>query len=77
MYNREFEQMIKVKFKKYIITKDKQTELIQLSNKFTYKHLQTEIEKLKNEVNGDLIPKLMKEIIELRSIITHSTTPKN
>jgi hypothetical protein len=72
--------MIKLKLKKYItskIYKSKQTELIQLSNKFTWKQLVTEVEKLKTEVNAELIPKLITENTELRLKIKELTTPDN
>ena len=77
LYNREFEQMIKIRFKKNIIEKNNQTELIQLTSKFTYQHLQNEIEKLKTEVNADLVPRLMKEITELRQKVNELLTPNN
>ena len=78
IYNREFEQMIKINFKKHIIKKKFktiQTELIQLTDKFTYQHLKIEIEKLKTEVSTDLVPRLMKEITELKQKLNELTTP--
>ena len=55
--------------KKYIfekVYKTNQTELIQLSEQFTFKDLEKRIEYLKQIVNGDLIQNLMKENVELK-----------
>lgn len=67
-YNREFEQMIKTELKKYIISKkykNNQTELIELSDNFTYDQLKRKIEKLKEVVNENLVPKLLNDISEM------------
>jgi prophage antirepressor-like protein len=70
VYNREFELMIKEDpiLKKYIIQKTfktNQTELIQLSDEFTYDHLNKRMEQLKETINGDLVPNLLKRINDL------------
>ena len=72
IYNREFEDMIKNHFKKNIFTKKFkkfQTELIQLTDKFTYNDLKKEFDKLKHIVNENFIPKLIKEITDLKIYI--------
>jgi prophage antirepressor-like protein/predicted GIY-YIG superfamily endonuclease len=57
VYNREIERQIKKKCKKYIIEKTyndkKQTELIQLSNKFTIDDLDKIIKQIKQEVESE------------------------
>jgi predicted GIY-YIG superfamily endonuclease len=80
IYNREFETVIKQDsiIKSYIIEKKykkNQTELIQLSDRFTYKNLCDRIDYLKNEVNENLVPRLMQEIVELRARINELATP--
>jgi len=70
IYNREFELMIKEDsvISKYIIKKKYktvQTELIQLTQNFTYENLNERIEYLKDNVNGDLVSNLIKRINEL------------
>jgi phage anti-repressor protein len=72
IHNREFEEMIKVELEKYIIKKKYktlQTELIQLSDTFTLNDLLKEIERLKKDVNENLVPKLLNEITELKLYI--------
>lgn len=72
IYNREFEEMIKNQFQKHIITKKYkkvQTELLQLSDSFTYNNFVKEFEKLKQVVNENLIPRLMNEITQLKIYI--------
>lgn len=72
IYNREFEDMIKNQFKKHIVTKKYkkvQTELIQVSDIFTYSDLIKEFDKLKQLVNENLVPKLIKEITDLKIYI--------
>jgi len=64
-YNRELEQMIKIHLKKHIIDIDPtQTELIQLSDEFTYEHLKKEIDLLKRDINNSTVPHLIKEVIK-------------
>ena len=71
IYNREFETMIKQDsvLEQHIIEKkykNNQTELIQLDSSFTMLQLEERMEKLKENINGDLIQNLMKEIAELK-----------
>jgi predicted GIY-YIG superfamily endonuclease len=72
IYNREFEDMIKNQYKKYTVTKKYrtiQTELIQLSEYFTFDDLVREFNKLKIKFDENLIPKLFNEITELKIYI--------
>jgi hypothetical protein len=82
IYNKEFEDMIKIKLKKHLIEKEyksNQIELIQLSSDFTYENLISEIEKFRKDFDTNLIPNLIKEneilkakISELELIIKNS-----
>ncbi len=71
IYNREFEEMIKIDsvIKPFIIEKkykSNQTELIQLDKKFTYTHLINRIDYVKSIVNESLISNLINEISLLK-----------
>jgi predicted GIY-YIG superfamily endonuclease len=93
LHNREFESLIKEKLSKNIISKiykhkgedTKFTELIQLTDNFTYDHLVRYVDKIKKEIDQEyLIPIMIKEnsdlkvkIAQLEEIVENTIIEKN
>ena len=69
-YNKQFEDAIKVKLEQYIKPKiyngSNKTELIHLTDSFTYDDLIKEIEILKGEITAEKLPELISENNELK-----------
>jgi len=81
IYNREFEMMIKEDqvIKEHIIEKkykNNQTELIELTDDFTFYHLIKRFDHLKETVNAELIPKLIEEnrLLKLTQVTINSSS---